>query len=133
MNQELEERLCSSFPLLYRGKDEPPTQNLMCFGFECGDGWFNLIYELSSKLENIIKNMDQTDEYLPRAVQVKQKYAGLRFYISGYTDEMESLIAEACRKSYTICEDCGEPGTEYQVHGWYTTLCKKCFLKLGRR
>ena len=41
MNPELTERLFTEFPELFRGRHLPVTQNLMGFGFECEDGWYD--------------------------------------------------------------------------------------------
>jgi len=43
MNKELSKKLYDDFPELYRGKDRPLTESLMCFGFECRDGWFQTL------------------------------------------------------------------------------------------
>ena len=50
MNKQNTEKLFNDFPILYRGRKLPPTENLLCFGFEVSDGWYKLIYELSEKL-----------------------------------------------------------------------------------
>lgn len=55
MNKELEEKLYKDFPLLYSEHKLPMSHTCMCWGFSHGDGWYNLIYELSSKLEQMIK------------------------------------------------------------------------------
>ncbi|MBI2449665.1 hypothetical protein HYV49_05205 [Candidatus Pacearchaeota archaeon] len=54
MNQKLTKKLWETFPLLYRDNDKPITQTLVPFGFP-EKGWYNLIYELSSKLESLIE------------------------------------------------------------------------------
>ena len=43
MNTENTKKLIEAFPALYRGYKKSPRESLMCFGFECGDGWFDLI------------------------------------------------------------------------------------------
>ena len=58
-----------------------------CPIFECEDGWFELIKELSAELLKII---DETDCSC-RASQVKEKYGTLRFYMDTETDEMSKL------------------------------------------
>jgi hypothetical protein len=65
MKRELEEKLWKEFPLLYSGRTDPITQNLMGFGFECGSGWYQLIYNLSSQLEVLIQKsiIDSKDRY----------------------------------------------------------------------
>jgi len=128
MKQEYEEKLHKDFPLLYADKDKSPEESLICFGFECGDGWYTLLRNLSAKLESAIMRHIQenpTDEYRPRAVQVKEKFGGLRFYMTSETPEISDFIRAAERKSYETCEACGEVGTT-GGKGWISTLCEKC-------
>lgn len=64
-----------------------------------------------------------------RILQIKDKFAGLRFYYSGnvsdISDEAKKLIDEAETKSYTICQDCGLPGKQVSTD-WIRTLCESC-------
>ncbi|MEE9401010.1 MAG: hypothetical protein V3V32_03225 [Dehalococcoidia bacterium] len=63
-------------------------------------------------------------------MQVKEKYGGLRFYVSGTEVEYLDLIQELEASSRTICESCGKAGfngTEGgNPHGWYKTACLEC-------
>ena len=119
MNQENTKKLIDDFPNLYKQKDLPPIQSLMCFGFECGDGWFDLLCKLSEKLSK--------DHPEVEAVQVKEKYGGLRFYINNGSDKAYDLIDEAAAESYGTCENCGtkQNVTQNEV-GWILTLCDNC-------
>jgi len=129
MQKELEEKLFDTFPNLYADRHADPSVSLVCFGFEVGgDGWFQLLWDLSEKLEKIIiawKAKYPKEENFPRAVQMKEKMAGLRFYMSNYLDEFEEPIAEAERKSYVTCEICGEVGEVMSNGYWLKTLCPK--------
>jgi hypothetical protein len=51
MNQELTQRLVKRFPILYQNYSSPMTQTCMCWGFEHGDGWFEIIWQLSLAIE----------------------------------------------------------------------------------
>ena len=119
MNIENTERLFREFPQLFRGKDLPLTQNLMPFGFECGDGWFDLVYTLATDITNHAakKGFD------PIAVQVKEKYGGLRFYVHCADERIFKLAAAAENRSYRICDTCGAPGKEVSLRGWIATRC----------
>lgn len=94
----------------------------MVFGFECGDGWFELIKKLCEKL----KALDLKDF---KVLQVKEKFGGLRFYVNGIelnkADEAYRLIDEAEAKSLTVCEECSKPGKPNEM-GWINTLCDSC-------
>lgn len=124
MNPQNTEKLFKDFPRLFQGKDHGMQRNLMCFGFECGDGWFDLIYQLCADLEAEYQKLDPKDldenDYI--AFQVKEKFGGLRFYLSSETDAMYKLTDAAEDKSFTICEDCGNPGKP-RGGGWIRTLC----------
>ena len=61
----------------------------------------------------------------PRASQVKEKYASLRFYMTSASNEMYDLIREYERKSTITCEDCGAPG-KLRGGRYYVTQCDDC-------
>jgi hypothetical protein len=56
------------------------------------------------------------------AIQVKEKFGGLRFYYSGGDDYIRGVVDMAEEMSYSTCETCGSPG-ELRKNGWYQTLC----------
>lgn len=63
----------------------------------------------------------RTDDY-------KSKYGGLRFYVSGNSEDVQEIISEyECLSEY-ICEFCGEPDVG-STKGWITPICKKCYKK----
>lgn len=115
MNPDLDARLVTAFPSLYRDRDASLMVSLMPFGFECGDGWFDIIRRLSERLEPLGAV----------ATQVKEKYGTLRFYIFGGGDAADAAIDEAERESETTCEICGEPG---RLIGecWFSVRCERC-------
>ena len=80
MDRELEKNLVETYPKLYRHYGGDIRKTCMGWGFSCGDGWYNLISDLSQN----IKDLDKHDRVV--ADQVKEKFGGLRFYyhIEGY-------------------------------------------------
>lgn len=121
MKKELDDKLVNDFPNLYRDRYGDPKDTCMCWGFP-GDGWFNLIYDLSFKLESLILKLPEEKIKNCKAAQVKEKFGSLRFYLDGGSDEMYSLIQLAEELSEFICEECGEPGSP-RKGGWIKTLC----------
>lgn len=75
--------------------------------------------------EYTIKKHEYYPSY-PKASQVKEKYGGLRFYMTSQTKEMENLINEATKLCWKTCEYCGKPGELCIDDWWYTTLCSAC-------
>jgi hypothetical protein len=128
MTEEKAIQLFTEFPHLFAGKDLSPRENLMCFGFDCGDGWFTLIRELCQK----IVALDPESNCI--AVQVKEKFGGLRFYVHGATDKIYDLIEEAEEKSFFVCEDCGttEGVKTKDWRGWILSLCPVCAEKVKK-
>jgi hypothetical protein len=120
MKKELDDALCRDFPLLYSKRRGTIYQTCMAWGFECGDGWYDLIYRLSKKLERLIE-AQPTDESAC-AAQVKEKFGTLSFYMDGATDEMYAAVNEAEAESARTCETCGAPG-RLRGGGWLYTAC----------
>ena len=106
MNPELTERLFTEFPELFRGRHLPVTQNLMGFGFECEDGWYDLIRQLAADITTHAAQVGLN----PLAVQVKQELGTLRFKLDQADEHLYALCAAAERQSCTVCECCGAPG-----------------------
>ena len=84
---------------------------------QVGGGWGGLIDEIYNILE-AMPNENVT------VTQVKEKFGGLRFYWEGSIDGEFDLVEDICKKSYYICEECGEPG-KARYGGWIKTLCNK--------
>lgn len=122
MREDLDRRLCAEFPLLYRDRHGDKMKTCMCWGFP-GDGWFHILYDLSSKLEPLIEA--QPEEQRAVAAQVKEKFGILRFYLDFGTKEMAELIREAEVKSATTCEMCGVAGQK-RSDGWIKVRCDWC-------
>jgi len=222
MKKELQQKIMNDHPLLYVDKDKSMMESCLFWGIETGSGWYDLIYDLSSKLEQEIREYAakypdircrcgcvKTDhrygsgkcnnimrvaypkvghgfyshiipklkklsvvrfikQYLqyklwdvkrrfnrlshkfgkflfdkfniaydlpcrceryepnyPRMAQIKEKYGELTVYLDGATDKMYELVYEASKKSLTICDECGGPGT-LRTNGWWRTVCDSC-------
>lgn len=97
------------------------------YGFDIADGWFKLVYELVSGIKvNDIKK----GGWVTKVTQCKEKFGGLRFYVTGTSDKNWALIRTAEQKSYGVCE---ETGSEVEVgtwtHAWTKTMCRQHALK----
>lgn len=129
MNDKKDKALCEKYPNLYRDRNGSMHETSMCWGFTCGEGWYDLIDKLSAKLESEIVKLKEEgipEEELPAAVQVKEKFGLVRFYMTTETDKMRKLIDEAEEKSSTICECCGKSGSLRTDRYWIKTLCNSC-------
>ena len=100
--------------------DREPIKD--CWIFECSNGWFPLIKELIEDL--IALGWDR------KTCQVKEKFGGLRFYITSGSDAIYDRISQAEEASYTVCEVTGQPGKVRTDIGWMTTLCDSEYQKV---
>jgi hypothetical protein len=155
MRAELDKLLVEKFPNLYADRYASMSVTCMCWGFDCGDGWFDLINRLSEQLEKMILELppacsncghdwrghgalrtdhcgedcacENWEPCRPRASQVKEKFGGLRFYMTTGSEEMFDLIDKAEEESLRTCEVCGKTGSLRSLGGWYMTRCNACF------
>ena len=127
MKKEFDKYLVESFPNLYKDRHADMSVTCMCWGFECGDGWFDIIKELSTNLESEILKETEQNRDMFRASQVKQKLGSLRFYLTHYTPKMEELIFITEKISQTVCESCGRGNaTQRKKSGYIYVSCDEC-------
>ncbi len=127
MKTELQEKLFDKYHKIFRDKDESPMETAICWGIECGDGWYWLIDNLCSTIQRYYDNNGENLGFnQPIATQVKEKYGGLRFYTNGGDDTIHGMIWLAESLSYSICEKCGSQENVKTTSGWNVTLCESC-------
>jgi len=132
MKEKLEQKILTKFPeiySLYSNRNSQITYPIQ-FGFEHGDGWFDLIYKLSQQIYNHVKEKyDIASKDIPKVAQVKEKFGNLRFYMNSADDYIYNLIEEAENKSKFICENCGvETDGKHKITGrWIINRCNKCW------
>jgi hypothetical protein len=118
MNKELEQKFYDRWPEWFRGRHEGMRNNLMYFGFDHDDGWFDLEWRLCEDLEKLVGA-----DY--KLMQVKEKFGTLRWYDDFGTEETRKRIRQAENESAITCELCGKLG-RLRGHSWVRTLCDVC-------
>ena len=63
MKQELDKLLCEKYPKMMVNRNKPMQETCMCWGFECGDGWFNILNQLMGNIQHHIDWKDKQREY----------------------------------------------------------------------
>jgi len=111
MKTELDTLLYHSYPEIFLDRHGDPTETGMCWGFQCGDGWFPIIDELCADITRRVK-----DGTMPPVIasQVKEKFGHFRFYIRDHFNrvanpEVHRLIKLAQLRARKTCHICGEP------------------------
>jgi len=122
MRQELDKKLCKDYPKIFANRFGDMKETAMCWGFDCGDGWYPLINRLCSEIQHHLNRnaKEGTPQFV--ASQVKEKYGSLRFYGDGGDNRINDFIWFAESMSTIMCETCGAPGKR-RGHGWIYTAC----------
>ena len=148
MKQELDKLLCEKYPKMMVNRNKNMQETCMCWGFECGDGWFNILDQLMGNIQHHIDwkekqhnwaiewNKEHPDELrkVPEIVaqvtldQVKEKFGTLRFYYTGGDDRIDGMVSLAESMTGVICEECGNVGKR-RGGGWVHTFCDPCETK----
>jgi len=120
MSPELDDALCKRYHRIFEVEKAGGDGSLACFGFECHDGWFNIIDTLCEQIQSYIDRRG-CPQVLAR--QVKEKFGQLRFY-HAYGDEVVSaLVGFAEALSEKTCELCGSPAAQVSDKGWTRVRC----------
>lgn len=110
------------------------------------EGWSKLLHETCEAIYAQCESKDLPARMYPRVEQIKEKFGGLRFYISSVAhdgpekfskeilDDLDeaiyNLVGAAEKRSFTVCEECGAPGSLRQ-RSWLKTWCDACAKKRG--
>jgi hypothetical protein len=87
MSPELDKKLVEKYPKMMVNRDAPMTETCMCWGFECGDGWFKILDNLMGNIQNHIDWKIRQREVTIRFNKIRE--AGQ----SGNTELFADLIA----------------------------------------
>jgi hypothetical protein len=109
MNPDLTQQLLDKYPKLF--------SNQQFWGFECGDGWYNILDHLCGAITEYTHDPDEV--YVD---QIKEKFGKLRFYLSKEDNVIHGMVTLAEYMSGHTCEICGERG-KIRSGPWFVTLC----------
>lgn len=123
MKAELDKALCDKYPKIFAERHGNMRDTAMCWGFECGDGWYKILNILCRIVQSRIDLNPHLKFTQPIASQVKEKFGTLRFYTNDSDDFFEGALAYAEAMSAKTCDICGSEGKLDHYNGWYRTRC----------
>jgi hypothetical protein len=156
MNKEFDERLCRRYPKIFKNRRNNTIP--MSYGFECNDGWFNIIDAMCKTIQNAIDESRHRKGYVLRynrklkraiangapiqeeyllpeiipqviALQLKEKFGRLTFYYEGGDSFIAGVVRGASVISMITCEICGNSGLLRTERKWIRCLCDNCKIK----
>ena len=103
-----------------------PWYDMLDFGFQCADGWRDIVTELTAEIAKVVGGPDAAPGL--KVVQVKEKLGMLRFYIRDvpelHGDAVGVAVGRAEERSAKTCESCGAAGKLRQSeHGYWHVAC----------
>lgn len=130
MDKEKLEKLKAKFLEERKNREKvEPKWPYELFGVECGNGWKHLYEPIIDAVAEYNLKQEKEDDKI-EIHQIKEKFGGLRVYLSKYTNELRDIIEAAEEVSFNTCEICGKhidkPITE---NHWIYSECEECHKK----
>lgn len=128
MDKRKEKLLADRFPEFWDNLYGDRVVTCMAYGFQCGDGWFQLIWNLCEEIEAVLKSDPVTGF---KVGQVKEKFGSLRFYVDSGNTRIYHAIRQSEELSETICENCGSHEAHIRhFDGRRMCRCDICWARL---
>lgn len=97
MTPEKDNELCNRYPLIFADRYKTPKETLMCWGFECGDGWYHILDNLCFQIQSRI---DQTNIERKRLSQYNVMIADAKQENWDSFDEYYRNVSDQNKESY---------------------------------
>ena len=103
MDSHKTNELYEKFPHLYRERTAPLESSDMGWGFQCENGWYKIIYEMSKKIDKI----SPEGEHAPAISLVSRHEDGtLHVAVRNTTPPVADIVMNAREQSRLTCEYC---------------------------
>lgn len=126
MKQELDNRLCNDYPRIFADRYKDMKETCMCWGFECDDGWYNIIDALCSNIQSHLDHLENQRSAIIKYNQMVQAgldgdLTALRERYETWTDP-DKQIQESLSRGLTPVPDPVPQVVAEQVKEKYGTL-----------
>lgn len=98
-----------------------------CAIYDFPKGWYKAFGKLM--LEDLDKEIKQSNLKNFTVEQIKEKFGQLRFYNYGGNKKTDEIISAYSRISENVCLHCGEINVPMTYGSWQYPCCKKCWEK----
>lgn len=126
MSPELEYWIYAYWPEWFDGRGDI-RKSLMGYGFQHGDGWYELIIRTFKRIEPEVARFNQELAAIGtrfQLLEVKEKFGELWIIAMPTTQAVTFALLDAREESRKTCENCGAPS---ELHTAYQrTLCAQC-------
>ena len=103
MDSHKTNELYERFPHLYRERTAPLESSKMAWGFQCENGWYKILYEMSTKIDKI----SVEGAYAPAITEVSRNKDGTLYVETrNLTPPVADIVTGATEQSRLTCEYC---------------------------
>lgn len=96
MSPELDKALCEKYPKIFADRNGNMMNTAMCWGFECGDGWYNIIDTLCAFIQNRIDYRNEDIERITKLNDLINEYlAGNQQPLIDYAKKLTDMYVDA--------------------------------------
>ena len=107
MSPHLDESLCTKYPLIFANRHASMMETLMCWGFDCGDGWYDIIDTMCNLIQNHIDGNNNYRQYCIERNNIVEAYK------SGNKELYDELV-----KNHFSCKDFSEDYIQKHIESW---------------
>lgn len=123
MDEFLQNKLFNKYPYIFSLAYKEKYKSKMHLGIKCKNGWYNIIDKLCGKIQTYCNKHLQHQSQV-EAVEIKEAYGKLYFFIIGGDQNIYKFISKAQINSKKTCEICGIKKTLNDNK--QKTRCKSC-------
>jgi hypothetical protein len=98
MKRELDEALCAKYPLIFKDRNADMRTTAMCWGLECGDGWYNIIDVLCGLLTSDYRQAQSRYDFIKDKVDQPQWEGSKKIITQEQIDEAKAKLDEETLK-----------------------------------
>ena len=145
-SEEYDQFMCKRFPQFFAQRNQSQMETCMCWGFEIGNGWYPVLFELCKRLEVLCTPYNIALEF----EQIKEKFGSARFYyslglseakidtpeatetLSVVNETIRDLVSEYENKCDKICAMTGRYYKHKISTGWVYDICIEAWLEMHK-
>lgn len=99
MRDELDKTLVERYPKIFAQRNRNMRETAMCWGFDCGDGWYNIINMLCLNIQGHIDNLNRNRQFSIKYNQmIEAVYRGdtelFDVHYKGYSEEHKKKVLD---------------------------------------
>lgn len=98
MREELDAKLVAKYPQIFKNRFGDMRETAMCWGFECGDGWYSIIDTLCGLMTSEYRHRKESYEFVKEIFDSGGKTMWGKDVTAAEVEEKRLAMEEACQQ-----------------------------------